>query len=58
LVPLLELDAAVIIPGQGTAASFVSQLADQAIEIVMTCQCPLLSDRKRQTRPTQRGDDA
>lgn len=51
LVPLLELDAEVIIPGQGSAASFVGQLADQAIEIVMTYQCPLLSDRKRQAPP-------
>jgi 2-amino-4-hydroxy-6-hydroxymethyldihydropteridine diphosphokinase len=58
LVPLLELDAAVVIPGQGAAASFVDRLADQVIEIVATCQCPLLSDRKRQTRPTQRGDSA
>lgn len=58
LVPLLELDASVIIPGQGSAADFVHQLADQAIEVVTTCQCPLLSDRKRQARPTQRGENA
>ena len=47
LVPLLELDASVIIPGQGRAADFISGLADQAIETVMTCQCPILNDRKR-----------
>jgi len=57
LVPLLELDAAVMIPGQGPAARFIPQLADQAIEMVMS-QCSLLSDRKCQARPTQRGDTA
>lgn len=39
LVPLLELDADVVIPGMGRAAPFVTAVADQRIEAVATCQC-------------------
>lgn len=41
LVPLLELDADLEIPGLGRAARFLPGVADQRLEKVQTCQCPL-----------------
>jgi len=41
LVPLLELDADVVIPGIGPAAHFTAAVADQKIETIATCQCPM-----------------
>ncbi|MGI4814445.1 MAG: 2-amino-4-hydroxy-6-hydroxymethyldihydropteridine diphosphokinase [Janthinobacterium lividum] len=52
LVPLLELDADVVIPGHGPAAAFVAGVSSQRIEQVATCQCPTL------LRPVRgRGDE-
>ncbi|MGI4860302.1 MAG: 2-amino-4-hydroxy-6-hydroxymethyldihydropteridine diphosphokinase [Janthinobacterium lividum] len=42
LVPLLELDADVMIPGMGRASRFVAAVADQPIETVATAHCPFL----------------
>ena len=40
LLPLLELDGDVVVPGKGRAAAFVAAVGDQRIEIVTTChQC-------------------
>ncbi|WP_347554925.1 2-amino-4-hydroxy-6-hydroxymethyldihydropteridine diphosphokinase [Robbsia sp. KACC 23696] len=39
LLPLLELDGDVIVPGKGRAADYVAAVRDQRIEIVTTCQC-------------------
>lgn len=41
LLPLTELDADVVVPGWGRASDYLPQVADQAIEKVMVCQCPL-----------------
>jgi 2-amino-4-hydroxy-6-hydroxymethyldihydropteridine diphosphokinase len=42
LVPLVELDADVTVPGIGPAAAFLPSVADQRIETVATFCCPLL----------------
>jgi 2-amino-4-hydroxy-6-hydroxymethyldihydropteridine diphosphokinase len=42
LVPLLELDGECIIPLRGRADAFLAVVANQRIEKVATCQCPLL----------------
>lgn len=41
LVPLLELDADVVIPGFGRAEQYRAAVAEQAIEVVATCHCPM-----------------
>jgi 2-amino-4-hydroxy-6-hydroxymethyldihydropteridine diphosphokinase len=41
LIPLLELDAEIEIPGRGRAATFLPAVAGQRIELVASCQCPL-----------------
>lgn len=41
LIPLIELDADVVIPGVGRARDFVPALAHQRIETVSTCLCPV-----------------
>jgi 2-amino-4-hydroxy-6-hydroxymethyldihydropteridine diphosphokinase len=40
LVPLLELDADIVIPGLGRAADHLPGVRDQRIEKVSFCQCP------------------
>lgn len=52
LVPLLELDADVSIPGIGAAAQFTASVADQPIETIATCQCPL------QRKPSDAGSQS
>lgn len=39
LVPLLELDAALAIPGRGRAADYLAGVGAQRIEKVSTCKC-------------------
>lgn len=39
LVPLVEVNPDIVIPGAGRAADFVGALADQRIEKVEVCQC-------------------
>lgn len=39
LVPLLELDAELSIPGRGRAADFLASVGGQRIEKVSTCKC-------------------
>ena len=46
LVPLIELDADIVIPGYGRAQTYLAQVAEQRIEKVETCQCPLQSAAK------------
>mgnify|MGYP003945702965 CR=1 FL=1 len=44
LVPLIEIDAALIIPQHGRADGLLAGVADQRIEKVKsTCQCPMLN---------------
>jgi 2-amino-4-hydroxy-6-hydroxymethyldihydropteridine diphosphokinase len=43
LVPLLELNGDIVIPARGLAASFLPSVAEQRIELVATCQCPLVA---------------
>ncbi|MDE1183392.1 2-amino-4-hydroxy-6-hydroxymethyldihydropteridine diphosphokinase [Paraburkholderia sp.] len=44
LVPLLEIDAALTIPQQGRADTFLAHVADQRIEKMKSpCQCPMLN---------------
>jgi 2-amino-4-hydroxy-6-hydroxymethyldihydropteridine diphosphokinase len=45
-VPLIELDADIVIPGYGRAQTYLAQVAEQRIEKVETCQCPLQSAAK------------
>jgi 2-amino-4-hydroxy-6-hydroxymethyldihydropteridine diphosphokinase len=42
LVPLVEIDADVRIPGIGRADSLIERVAEQRIEKVQTCRCPIL----------------
>jgi 2-amino-4-hydroxy-6-hydroxymethyldihydropteridine diphosphokinase len=41
LVPLLELDTHLVLPGYGRAEDYLASVAAQRIEKVATCQCPL-----------------
>lgn len=41
LVPLVELDPAIVVPGLGRADAFLGGAAAQRIEKVATCQCAL-----------------
>jgi 2-amino-4-hydroxy-6-hydroxymethyldihydropteridine diphosphokinase len=41
LVPLLEINADIVIPARGAAAAFLPGVAAQRIERVALCQCPL-----------------
>ncbi|HEX3380654.1 MAG TPA: 2-amino-4-hydroxy-6-hydroxymethyldihydropteridine diphosphokinase [Paraburkholderia sp.] len=44
LVPLVEIDAAIVIPRHGQAAALLDRVSDQRIEKVKsTCQCPMLN---------------
>jgi 2-amino-4-hydroxy-6-hydroxymethyldihydropteridine diphosphokinase len=44
LVPLVEIDAALIIPQRGRADTFLAAVADQRIEKMKSaCQCPMLN---------------
>lgn len=47
LVPLLELDPGLTIPGIGTAAAMLAGVTDQRIEKVSFCQCPRQPDSRR-----------
>ncbi|MEA3120970.1 MAG: 2-amino-4-hydroxy-6-hydroxymethyldihydropteridine diphosphokinase [Paraburkholderia sp.] len=42
LVPLVEIDAGVTIPGIGRADSLIERVAHQRIEKVQTCRCAML----------------
>ncbi|MEN7528543.1 MULTISPECIES: 2-amino-4-hydroxy-6-hydroxymethyldihydropteridine diphosphokinase [unclassified Cupriavidus] len=44
LVPLLELDAALEIPGRGRAADFVANVSNQRIEKLSSCKCTRLQE--------------
>jgi len=46
LVPLIELDAAIVIPGYGRADSYLPGVASQRIEQVASCLCPMARARK------------
>ncbi|SDV49453.1 2-amino-4-hydroxy-6-hydroxymethyldihydropteridine diphosphokinase [Chitinasiproducens palmae] len=48
LLPLVELDADVVVPGSGRARDHLPSVAGQRIEKVMVCQCPLLGSRAPQ----------
>jgi 2-amino-4-hydroxy-6-hydroxymethyldihydropteridine diphosphokinase len=50
LVPLVELDPALAIPRRGRADAFLPAIAEQRVEKVKTCQCPML-DALRGGRP-------
>ena len=52
LLPLAEIDPDLEIPGLGRASSFLPAVADQRIEKVQTCQCPLMN------KQDQTGDTA
>jgi 2-amino-4-hydroxy-6-hydroxymethyldihydropteridine diphosphokinase len=44
LVPLVEIDAAIVIPQHGRAAALLDSVSDQRIEKVqLPCQCPMLN---------------
>ncbi len=43
LVPLLELNANIVIPGYGRAEAYLPRVAEQRIEKVALCQCPMVS---------------
>lgn len=43
LVPLLELDPDILIPGYGRADLYLPRVAEQRIEKVALCQCPMAS---------------
>jgi 2-amino-4-hydroxy-6-hydroxymethyldihydropteridine diphosphokinase len=42
LVPLVEIDADVTIPGIGRADALIKRTAHQRVERVQTCRCPML----------------
>lgn len=44
LVPLIELDANLAIPGRGPAASFLAGVQDQRIEKFSSCKCSRLQE--------------
>ena len=46
LVPLIELDPDIVIPGYGRADSYVAGVAAQRIEKFTACQCPMAAGRK------------
>jgi 2-amino-4-hydroxy-6-hydroxymethyldihydropteridine diphosphokinase len=46
LVPLVELDADLVIPGRGRAADHLAAVRDQRIEKISFCQCPRLSEAR------------
>jgi 2-amino-4-hydroxy-6-hydroxymethyldihydropteridine diphosphokinase len=46
LVPLVEIDADVLIPGVGRADGLIERVATQRIEKVQTCRCPILDALK------------
>jgi len=46
LVPLIELDADIVIPGYGRADAFLSGVAGQRIEKVSSCQCLMATKNK------------
>ncbi|MGN6315434.1 2-amino-4-hydroxy-6-hydroxymethyldihydropteridine diphosphokinase [Trinickia sp.] len=48
LVPLVEIDPDVSIPGHGRADALLSAVADQRIEKVKTCCCPMADARARE----------
>ncbi|HEX7685464.1 MAG TPA: 2-amino-4-hydroxy-6-hydroxymethyldihydropteridine diphosphokinase [Trinickia sp.] len=47
LVPLVEIDPDVSIPGRGRADALLPAVADQRIEKVMTCRCPMAEVQAR-----------
>lgn len=54
LLPLLELDADVSIPGRGRAADFLEAVSQQRIEkVASACQCPLAAASASEARKTQ-----
>ena|SRR5437868_5256932 len=46
LVPLVELDADLVIPGHGRAADHLAAVKGQRIEKVSFCQCPRLAESR------------
>ena len=44
LVPLVELDGELVIPGRGRAADFLPGVRDQSIEKFSSCKCPRLQE--------------
>jgi 2-amino-4-hydroxy-6-hydroxymethyldihydropteridine diphosphokinase len=58
LVPLVELDADIVIPGYGRAAEFLPQVAAQRIERVEPCQCPLQARKTSGVELGQAGSSA
>jgi 2-amino-4-hydroxy-6-hydroxymethyldihydropteridine diphosphokinase len=44
LVPLVELDGELVIPGRGRAADFLPGVRDQRIEQFSSCKCPRLQE--------------
>ena len=46
LVPLIELDADIVIPGYGRADSYLAGVASQRIEKFNACQCPRAAKRR------------
>jgi len=44
LVPLVELDGELVIPGRGRAADFLPGVRDQRIEKFSSCKCPRLQE--------------
>lgn len=45
LVPLVELDAELVIPGRGRAADHLPGVRDQRIEKFSSCKCPRLAQQ-------------
>lgn len=45
LVPLLELNADIVIPGYGRADAYLPRVAEQRIEKVSLCQCPMAAKK-------------
>lgn len=54
LVPLVEIDPDIAIPGHGRAAALLPAIADQRIEKVKACCCPMAEAQARE----QSGKDA
>lgn len=52
LVPLVEIDPDVSIPGHGRADALLPAVADQRIEKVKTCCCPMADARAREQADT------
>lgn len=50
LVPLVELDPALTVPGYGRADAYLPNVADQRIEKIQCCKCPMTKSAENACR--------